>query len=303
MTDRPGELPGALAGLTPCYWGSVNQWECDENDHLNVRFYAHKVNQALQVMAASAAGALPRDVPGRIVSQHVRFIRESRVATPLRVDCAITAADARRLSIVAIMHDHLSGELVAAVHSLLDAAGWDPARLAATAVSLPQAAQPKGIDPQDLLAPPGNHAAALAAGYRIVGQGVIAAEECGPDGRLLPHGYVGRISDGMPNLWAFLNPPNEHAARQSGELGGAALEQRLDVFAPLACGSVFTQLSGVRSIGNKTQQMVHLLYDQGEGRCAARMEAIGIAMDLTTRRSVPISAARRRHLEGLLLRS
>ena len=26
-------------GLEPCFWGSVNTWECDENDHQNVRFF------------------------------------------------------------------------------------------------------------------------------------------------------------------------------------------------------------------------------------------------------------------------
>ena len=29
------------------YKGSVNRWECDENDHMNVRFYSRKIAEAL----------------------------------------------------------------------------------------------------------------------------------------------------------------------------------------------------------------------------------------------------------------
>ena len=291
------ETPGLIPGLTPCHWGSVNQWECDENDHLNVRFYAHKVNQALQVFVNRLTGLPCEQVAARIVSQHIRFIRESRAATPLRVDCGLADAPGDGLDVLSLMHDNVTGEPVAAFRTRLDVDG----AAAADVVAPPAFAAPRGIDPADLLTPPEGLEAARAMGFHIVGRGVLAADECGPDGRALPHVYVGRISDGMPNLWAFLNPPAERSARASGAQGGAALEQRLTILAPLARGSVFTQLSGVRALGNKTQHMVHLLHDDTHGRMAASMEAVGVAMDLETRKAVPISDERRRHLEKLLL--
>ena len=33
--------------LTPLWRGSVQRWECDENDHLNVRFHFAIVDEAL----------------------------------------------------------------------------------------------------------------------------------------------------------------------------------------------------------------------------------------------------------------
>jgi len=33
--------------LVPCYRGCVNAWECDENDHLNVRLDLATANQGL----------------------------------------------------------------------------------------------------------------------------------------------------------------------------------------------------------------------------------------------------------------
>jgi len=295
------DLPGAQTGLTPCHWGSVNQWECDENDHLNVRFYAQKVNQALAIMVSQISDVAAADVGPAIRSQHVRFLRESRVATPLRVDCGVIETGPASLKVLSLMHDNVTGELLAGVQTRL-AITVDTPQSEAKPVSVPEPAQPRGIDPADLPVPPADRDAALAAGFRVVGRGVIGAEECNAGGLLQPHHYVGRISDGMPNLWAFVNPPGEQSARASGALGGASLEQRLEILAPLEAGTVFTQLSGVRALGGKTQHMSHVLYDETRGRVAATMEAVGVAMDLTTRRAVAISDERRAHLEGLLLR-
>lgn len=297
------EQPGALAGMTPCHWGSVNQWECDENDHLNVRYYAHKMNQALQVFLHQTAAVDPRDVLPRICTQHIRFLQECRAATPVRVDCAITAVAEGSLETLQLMHDNVSGTVLAAFQSRLDGRGIPlTAGPLTTPIEVPEFARPRGLDPAGLPAAPDSWEAVRQAGFRIVGRGVIGADECGEDGLLLPHGYIGRVSDGMPNLWALLNPASEHAARASGALGGAALEQRLAVVAPLRRGCVFSQLSGVRAIGTKTQQMAHVIYDDTHERIAATVEAVGVAMDLETRRAVPISPERRAHLEKLLLR-
>jgi acyl-CoA thioester hydrolase len=215
------------------------------------------------------------------------------------VDCGVVAAEPESLDVLSLLHDNVTGDLLAGVQTRLaitvDAGSQSP-------VTVPDAARPRGIDPANLPVPPDGLEAALRAGFRIVGRGLIAQEECDAGGLLQPHNYVGRISDGMPNLWAFVNPPAERSARASGALGGAALEQRLDIRAPLSAGAVFTQLSGVRAIGGKTQQMAHVIYDETRGRVAATMEAVGVAMDLETRRAVAISDERRAHLEQLLLR-
>ncbi len=293
--------PGQLPGLTPCYWGSVNQWECDENDHQNVRYYAHKMNQALQALLVGFGAESPAEALPRIRAQHIRFLKESRAATPLRIDCGVARADGSVLELLSVMHHNVSGEMLAAFLTIFDAAWW-PLRLPEARVPVPEAAQPRGLNPAELPAPPATLEEALDRGFRIVGRGVIAADECDRGGRLLPHVYIGRISDGMPNLWGLVAGGDERSAREEGKLGGAALEQRLTLHAPLREGAVFSQLSGVRALGNKTQQMAHLIYDETNRRFAASGEAVGVAMDLVTRKAVPISAERRARLEPLLLR-
>ncbi|MFW6093825.1 MAG: thioesterase family protein [Pseudomonadota bacterium] len=293
--------PGRFPGLVPCFQGSVNQWECDENDHLNVRFYAHKINQALQIYLAGLGAEQPSEALPRIRAQHIRFLKESRSATPLRVDCGMVGRDAERLELLAVMHDNVDGEPLAAFTTTLDLTRW-PIAPSGDLVAPPEHARPRGLDPAALPGPPASPEAARAAGFRVVGRGIISAEECAGDGRLLPHVYIGRISDAMPNLWAFMASARDAADRDTGTMGGAALEQRLTIHAPLREGAVFCQLSGVRALGNKTQQMAHLLYDETAGRFAASAEAVGVAMDLTTRKAVPISPERRARMESLLLR-
>jgi len=288
--------------LQGCYWGSVNRWECDENDHLNVRFYAQKMNQALQILLLQRnllAGASAEAMLARIRVQHIRFLREARIATPLRIDCGIVAARDGSLDVLQLMVNNLSGEHLAAFVTTLDIDGR--ALGAPTDAEVPANLGPRGLDPSAPYAQPDSLREALALGYHVVGRGVIGGDECDANGILLPHNYIGRVSDGMPNLWAFLNEAADSEARQSGELGGAALEYRLRIHTPLRRGRVFAHLSGVRALGNKTQNMAHVVIDETAGRCAATAEAVGVAMDLQTRRAVPISDARRQRLEKLLL--
>jgi acyl-CoA thioester hydrolase len=298
MTERAHSL------LTPHFWGSVNTWECDENDHQNVRFFAHKINQGLQAWVAERTDdpRLTARVLPAIVSQHIRFLREARAATPVRVECGLVDRADDRLTAVAVMRHNATDEPLAAFLTVLDTRGWPGAWPNDATVDVPDYAQPRGLDPH-LPPPPQSRDAAQAVGFQIVGRGVIGADECGPEGTLLPHQYIGRVSDGMPNLWVFVNSQADQAAREEGAMGGAALEYHLEIHEPLRQGDVYTHLSGVRAIAAKTQTMAHVVINERTGRCAASAAAIGVAMDLTTRRAVAIPPERRLRLEKLLLRA
>jgi acyl-CoA thioester hydrolase len=290
-------------GLDPGFWGSVNTWECDENDHLNVRFYAHKINQAMQawLVAQGADASLAARALPAIRTQHIRFLREARAATPLRVDCGLLARHAGALTLLSLMHNNATNEVLAAFQTRME---FDelPRVAAAATVSPPDFACPRGIDPATAGAAPDSLQDAVDGGYQIVGRGVIGVDECDAGGLALPHAYIGRVSDGMPNLWAFINSTEDRDARAAGELGGAALEYRLIIHEPLRAGDVYTHLSGIRALASKTQTMAHALINARTGRCAASATAVGVAMDLQTRKAVPISDHRRARLEQLLLK-
>lgn len=280
---------------TGCYVGSVNRWECDENDHLNVRFYANKIDQALGNFLDDQ-GIGKANI--RVVAEHIRFVQEARVAAPLRVDCLVHRAQAGRWDVACLMRHNLTEAPTAGFVVRIEGA-----QLGEVPVSgeVPDWALPRGLDPDDPFPLPASPEAADAQGFRMMGRGRIAAGECDSAGVALPEVYIGRISDGMPNLWAFTSDAVEAEQRLSGGLGGAALEYRLDILKPLQCDDRFRHVSGIRAIGNKTQHMVHLLIAENRNEIAVRAEAIGVGMDLTTRKAVPISNARRQQLEKLLV--
>ena len=199
------------------------------------------------------------------------------------------------------MVHNLTGEPVAGFMTRLEGSSL-PERDSDAGVPIPDWAAARGVQPTDPFPLPESPAAAEAMGFQMMGRGRIAAFECDARGMVLPEIYIGRISDGMPNLWAFTTDKVEQEQRQSGALGGAALEYQLDVIAPLSCDDVFRHLSGIRAIGNKTQHMVHLLIHERLNTVAVRAEAIGVGMDLQTRKAVPISGVRRAQLESLLVR-
>jgi len=290
-----------IGGCTPCYYGSVNGWECDENDHLNVRFFAQKINQATDIFLRQCRGGLSPSNPLPVLrSQHIRFIREARIATPLRVDCGLVVAEGEGIEVLALMCHNLSNAPMAAFLSRFEVPeanrfDW-PQR-----VSIPDWAGPRGIDVDDAYPLQATIDAAQAAGFKIMGRGVINAADCGDRGTVLMHNYLSRISDGMPNLWAFASDTEAAAQRREGELGGAALEYHLAYHRPLRGGDVFRQLSGIRALGNKTQHMVHMLFNESRGELAASAEAIGVAMDLVSRKAIVVSDGRRRAMQTLML--
>ena len=225
-------------------------------------------------------------------------MQEARIAAPLRIGCGLISARPGCWEVLSLMRHNLTDAPVSGFITRLEGAELSVTE-GTELEQAPDWAAPRGLQPDDPYPLPDSAEAAEARGFRMMGRGRIAAAECDEDGVALPEIYIGRISDGMPNLWGFTTDEVEQEQRQSGELGGAALEYQLDIIRPLGRNDVFRHLSGIRAIGNKTQQMVHLLMNESRGEVAVRAEAIGVGMDLQTRKAVPISEARRAQLKAL----
>ncbi len=297
--------------LVPCHRGSVNAWECDENDHLNVRFYLAKTNQGLP-FALEAIGLSPAELRRRaarpvIKSQHVRFLREARPATPLTVFAGLAAADGGEVIVYAETRHSLTGETLATVTSEVGFAGADGTPLAISAPAAAQRCQlPEHGAPRGL----GGDAAALrpsygkleAMGFVEIGRGTISAQECDAFGEMEPYQYVGRMSDSVVNLLAHVQTPEELSRRAHGVEGGALVELKIRFHAALRAGSLFSIRSGIAEVGRKTQHFVHLFFNEESRTCVATAEGIAVAMDLKTRRSIELPEARRRRIEARLLR-
>lgn len=283
--------------LQPVYNGSVNRWECDENDHLNVRFFAQKIQQTLQyglLETGIASHANVDEICSRVNYQHMRFIAEARMAVPITGYFGIIEASETGLLLSTELRNTATDKVLA--HFLTEIAG-DFSHVAAELVSIPDYAGSRGIS-----ADPFPFAACSAQdlvdrGCAVIGRGVIQSEEADPLGNLQNYQYIGRQSDSMPNLFTRF----ETEQRGDGIVGGAVLEYRMSFFDQLKVGDRFEIVSGVKSLQEKTQVFVHALFNASTGKMVTGSEALAISMDLVARRAIAIPEERRARMAELLI--
>ena len=297
--------------LVPCYRGSVNAWECDENDHLNVRFYLAKANQGLpfvlDAIGLPAAALAKTDAHPRIRAQHVRFLKEARPATPLTVYAGLAAHQDHQLTLYAEVRHSLDGEVMATLLTEIGFASIDgrpravsPSR-DAPCCTVPAHGAPRGLKAVGEPLRP-DYASVFGMGFVEIGRGSIAAWECDPAGEMELFQYVGRISDSVVNLLSHFQTGEELSRRSDGFEGGALVELRIAWHATLRAGSLFSIHSGIAAAGRKTQHFVHLFFDDVTRACVATAQGIAVALDLKTRRAIELPEARRRRIEERLLR-
>ena len=267
------------------YRGSVNRWECDENDHLNVRFCEEKLWQTLvggllelDLISATEVD----DLPARITCQHLRFQQESRIATPISGFVSLlSTAVSKEFNVLAQLRHSVSGEPLCSALVAISGLAHGEATVSEEEITH---GLPRGIDadsPYHVL----NLASALEKGFVVTGRGVIQPNECTNSGCLLPYNYMARTSDSMPNLWSHLAGDE----RVTDAEGGAVVEFRRHYHQPLREHQTLVVVSGLLDAQGKIQRFGHLLFDARTQQCYASAQAVAVRMDLQARKAIALS--------------
>ena len=267
------------------YRGSVNRWECDENDHLNVRFCEEKLWQTLvggllelDLISATEVD----DLPARITCQHLRFQQESRIATPISGFVSLlSTAVSKNFNVLAQLRHSVSGEPLCSALVAISGLAHGEATVSEDEITH---GLPRGIDadsPYHVL----NLASALEKGFVVTGRGVIQPNECTNSGCLLPYNYMARTSDSMPNLWSHLAGDE----RVTDAEGGAVVEFRRHYHQPLREHQTLVVVSGLLDAQGKIQRFGHLLFDARTQQCYASAQAVAVRMDLQARKAIALS--------------
>ena len=283
----------------PVYLGSVNRWECDENDHLNVRFFGQKMQQTLEAGLLEYNLVTPQQLPmvrRSISSQHMRFIAEARIAVPISGYLKILSVDKDEFTVLAELRNTGTDTVMAAFVYVIE---MSLAASNQTLDSMPAYAGSRGIETKALAHSKLNLAQSHETGFSQIGRGIVHTDECDEAGSLQPYHYIGKSSDSMPNLWARFTPGENE--RGKGVVGGAVLEYRMDHHGILQPNDRFEMVSGILSLGEKTQHMLHLIYNVETGQCVVTCQAVAVTMDLVARKSMPIPDDRRAVMEKFLI--
>ncbi|MDZ4370974.1 MAG: thioesterase family protein [Phenylobacterium sp.] len=288
--------------------GGVATWECDAMGHLNVGHYVAKSMEALAGLADELG--MPRafsplaDTTLAVREQHIRFLREARPGAPLSMTAGVLEMDDTDARLLFLLR-HQDGALAAAFQTVVSHATsreaqafpW-PERIQRRArdlsIEVPEGAGPRSIG----LAPVESQASldrADALGLKRTGLGVVMAADCDAFGRMRTEGFMARLSEAVPHVFAGRRPGVDD---DRPKVGGAAVEYRLVHHAWPRAGDRLEIRSGSAGGDARVRRLVHWMLDPETGRAWGSAEATAVSFDLETRKLIVLSDAELARVEA-----
>jgi acyl-CoA thioester hydrolase len=295
----------ALPGVE-IWRGGVNTWECDENGHMNVRFFMARATEGLITLAAElglAHAFAPHAGATLLVREHhIRFMREAHENAPLHMLGGVIHMDESEAWLLQLLvHTH-SGEIAASFQTRVAHATpregrafpWSKRTLELAEglkVEVPEMARERSVSLEPF-EPTAGLERAKALGLSRIGLGGVLPGDCDVFGRGRPELFIGRVSDGIAGLiHPFREAIIRHADIKPARVGGAVLEYRIAYLDWPRAGDRFELRSGLIDATNRTMRMAHWMLDPETGAPFATSEAVAITMDLDARKVIPISDA------------
>ena len=279
------------------YRGSVNRWECDENDHMNVRYCVEKLYETFVAGLAMTTNKRAKEDEESyrgIKRAHIRFQNEARLSAPISghfygLSGSTSACD---FDCLAYLQDTSSGKLFCSMLLQLN----DPLNCSEeTSLSIEEMPE---VTPRGLIDafPICNIAMSKAeeAGFVVSGRGLVRSEDCDSAGNLKVPSYMGKASDSVPNLWTHLMGDEQ----VSDSEGGAVAEFQKTFHGVLKEGDVFTVMSGLTEARGKIQRFAHLFFRERDGQLIMSAEAISVRFNLLTRKASEIKPEMLKRIES-----
>jgi acyl-CoA thioester hydrolase len=293
--------------LQTTFRSTVNTWQCDENDHLNVQFFtAFSDDASIQLLSLLGLGPAAQAASGLTLeprSDHIRYWKELRGEDAVEILSAPIAVEPDRVVLYHELRNGFDNSLSASCirtftsRAALPAAFVERARTAMA--ELPEHGRPRSAgrfgDLRTLALDQ-----ALAAGMREINRCVVAPEECDATGNLRPRFHFSRFSDGAGLLWHGLG--FDRIAMRAKHQGTVVLETRTVYRRPIRVGTPTAVISGLLDHTDKALHIAHLLFNVESGELMATGEAVGVLFDQQARRSMALSQADRARMAGRVIK-
>lgn len=257
---------------------TVQTWECDSNEHLNVQFFHQRFREA---------GTHFRMVHGLtdapFQSGHTKFFKELHADDTAKV-YTIPVRDTA--GAVYLMHRlTVDGERLNC--STLDRVQGDVSGLEVQPLSDFPDAAPRGL-PAGLTPVLEDRAARVAAGRGDVSCIThVLPSDLDHLGNWRSERVVSSFSNGGQSAWALIGATTSWLRER--RLGRVVLEMKMDRFQSPKPGAVLKQTSHAIDLGPKTYCFCHQIEDAQTGELYAAGQALSVLMDLSARKVVPLS--------------
>ncbi|MCC5859236.1 MAG: acyl-ACP thioesterase [Ectothiorhodospiraceae bacterium] len=296
--------------MIEAYRNSVRIWECDDMGHMNIQFYVDKATGALEVLSRRLG--LPASDPGQagprlvVREHHIRFLREQLPGAPIVIHAGVLDTDGDQMRIYFEMRNPATEQVAATLVARTELAdperGVQPLppelreRAEALRTELPEHGAPRGLE----LDPPRKPLTLREAdewGLLATYLTPLEPQLVDSQGYMFTRGYIGVISDSIPNFLSHMG----NWDRSGSRIGGAALEYRVVYRQRARQGCVLALRTGLRHVGPKAYTFCHWLFDNDTGQAVASAEAVAVMFDLEARRAIAIPEERRGPLERLVV--
>lgn len=279
----------------------VNRWECDENDHLNVQYYFSRFEEAdrqFQLMSG-----LSEALVGARRVRHVRYHSELRTGDLVTVRSCIAFDGPHMFTVVHEMYEAGNGTLAA---TAID--GYDPSASSAKTLRtrfkdyqcpMLEAAAPRGISASPA-ATRTSYDTLIQGGGKVCFRGTVLPRHLGADNRADDGFALSCFTDGVAHVWE--RTPMTYAYLTEHGLGRVAVEMKLTWASPLRAGDAVMVVSGLTGAGEKIFTMRHHLFEARTRRLSAVCDVVALAMDLTTRKTVPLPEGAQKEIARISLK-
>lgn len=275
---------------------TANSWECDENDHINVQFYAARFDVAVRGFLVEAGWQVPHRV-----TRLIRYHAELRGGEPVHGTTGMVSLEDGRIALEHRLYAS-QREGVPLTATALDMLP-DVARADLSAFDVPMAstdALPKNgvisadavVVPQDLGDHPG-----MSTTYRgMVPTDAFGSDAVSSNGAMLLDRYViGVISDGATHSWAYAGVDDTWLRSQNW--GRAAVQLQLVYGVRPMAGDVVHMRSCITGFSSKTISYRHYIVNAMNGSVIAIADITSLMLNLETRRAENWPADKVAHLE------
>ena len=277
---------------------TVNSWECDENDHINVKSYAARFDIAVRSFLVQAGWQVPHRV-GRLIRYHA----ELDGGEPVHGTSGMIALPDGAVGLEHRLYASQRGEgtLTATALDMLP----DVSRDDLSAFDLPDA-QADALPKTGALAlanlPDPNALNDLAVTYR----GVVQPDAFGPalesvNGPALTDSYlVGMISDAATHAWALAGVDDPWLRERNW--GRAAVQLQLTYGTRPNAGDVVFIRTGLRARSDKTISYRHHIVNGMTDELIAVADITSLMLNLDTRRAMRWPDDKLAHLDAHIAR-
>ena len=254
----------------PTYYTRVEAWECDHNDHWNVRNYMRVFQQAGFVcsdMTGRTAGLYP-------YTQHNRYHRELVQTSPVEIRSATVADGPHAGATVHLLSSN--GQLAA---TSMEQPGHKGLPLVSAADAA--AALPRGIDGAPLL----HDAADVDPQAKVVEHGILQARELDHTGSLAIDFLMGRISGASNDLLTGMGFTPQFM--REAKMSRMGVETKVTIFQPIPLGTRLRSVVRIASAEGKRIVLRHRFFTSGGEHVAAVDQGL-VTVDMTTRKATAL---------------